>query len=264
MTRLSRSLACSLAALLAAGAASAQDAGAQEASCQPLYLVVAMGDMQGARLMAPVLQRAKVQATFFAGNSPTAEGDSALSSQWGAWWRQIADDGHALALQPWGLPLLRGELPARRGGGFRVTVQAGVLAGHDYTWDKGKYCDALKESDRWMSFYGGRDALPLFHAPGGVITDKLEGAARSCGYAHVPWPANFLSSESAQPGAIVLTHLGVQPGQSGEDAAAALEQLLGGLKERGFCFKTLDQHPDYQPWVKQRGAAKPKAEEAQQ
>ncbi|MBQ9577940.1 MAG: peptidase A8 [Ottowia sp.] len=259
MTRLSRSLACTLAALLAAGAASAQ-----EASCQPLYLVVAMGDMHSARPMAQALQRAKVQATFFAGNSPTAEGDSALSSQWGAWWRELAGAGHAMAVQPWDLPLLRGELPPKRGGGFRVKVQAGVLAGRDYTWDAKQYCRALKESDRWMNFYSGRAALPLFHAPGGVTTDRLEKAARSCGYVHVPWPENFLSSESAQSGAIVLSHLGAQPGQSDEDAAAALEQLLGGLKERGFCFKTLDQHPDYQPWVKQRGAAKPKAEEAQQ
>ena len=251
MSRLFRSLACSLAAVLAAGAAGAQEAAAQEASCQPLYLVFATGDMQGARPMAQVLQRTKVKATFFAGNSPTAEGDSALSRQWGDLWRQLGEDGHALAVQPWDLPLLRGEMPRKRGGGFRVRVQTGVLAGSDYTWDADKYCSALGEADRWMSFYGGRDALPLFHAPGGVVTSKLEKAANACGYAHVPWPEHFISGESVQPGAVVLSHLGAQPGQSAEDAAAAFGQLLDGLKERGYCFKTLDQHPDYQQWVKQ-------------
>lgn len=257
MSRFLRFAVPALAAALAAGAAQSQvksqpKAQEQAEACQPLYLVFATGDMQAARPIAQALQRAKVQATFFAGNSPTgSEGDSALSRDWGDVWRQLGDDGHALAVQPWDLPLLRGEMPRKRGGGFRVKVQAGVLAGSDYTWDAGKYCSALGEADRWMSFYSGRDALPLFHAPGGVITDKLEGAARSCGYAHVPWPEHFISSEGAQPGAIVLSHLGAQPGQSDEDTAKALEQLLGGLKERGFCFKTLDQHPDYQQWVKQ-------------
>lgn len=251
MSRFFRSLACSLTAVLAAGAAGAQEAQAQEAGCQPLYLVFATGDMHSARQMAPVLQRAKVKATFFAGNSPTVEGDSALSRQWGEWWRQIADDGHALAVQPWDLPLLRGDMPARRGGGFRVKVQTGVLAGKDYTWDGDKYCNSLAEADRWMSFYGGRDALPLFHAPGGVMSAKLEKAARACGYAHVPWPENFLNGENAQSGAIVLSHLGAHSGQDGEAAAAAFGKMLEGLQARGFCFKTLDEHPDYQQWVKQ-------------
>ena len=111
-----------------------------------------------------------------------------------------------------------------------------------------------------MSFYSGRPALPLFHAPGGVTTPKLEKAARTCGYEHVPWPAQFFSSENAQPGAILLTHLGAWQGQSDEDAAKSLEQTLEGLKGRGYCFKTLAEHPDYQKWVKQRLAAKPKAE----
>ena len=261
MTRLSRSLACSLAALLAVGAAGAQEANTQEASCQPLYLVVATGDMHNARPMAQALQRAKVQATFFAGNSPTeSAGDPALSRDWGDVWRQLGDDGHALAVQPWDLPLLRGDMPARRGGGFRVKVQTGVLAGKDYTWDGDKYCNSLAEADRWMSFYGGRDALPLFHAPGGVMSAKLEKAARACGYAHVPWPENFLNGENAQSGAIVLSHLGAHSGQDGEAAAAAFGKMLEGLQARGFCFKTLDEHPDYQQWVKQRQAAKSKPE----
>ena len=263
---------CSLAAAcatLTAGLVHAQDA------CQPLYLVFAAGDMHSARQIAPVLQRAQVKATFFAGNSPTEEGDSVLSRQWGEWWRQIANDGHALAVQPWDLPLLRGDLPPKRGGGFRVKVQAGVLAGRDFTWDGDKYCKALKEATEWMSFYGGRDALPLFHAPGGVMTPKLEKVTRACGYAHVSWPAHFIAGdgtsgeealrrafagENVQPGAILLAHMGAWGGQSDEEVVTAFGQLLDGLKERGYCFKTLDEHPDYQQWVKQHAPA-PKAKE---
>lgn len=255
MSRLFRSLACSLVAALTAGAA-----GAQEASCQPLYLMVATGDMHNARQIAQVLQRTKVPATFFAGNSPTDEGEAALSRHWGDWWRQIADDGHAMAVQPWDLPLLRGDLPPRRGGGFLVKVQTGVRAGKDYTWDKDKYCDALDEASRWMNFYSGQDALPLFHAPAGAVSPKLEKVARACGYVHVPWPAHFISAENVQSGATLLTHLGAQPGQSAEDAAKSLTQTLESLKGQGFCFKTLAEHPDYQQWVKQRQAAKSKPE----
>lgn len=273
MSRLFHSAICSLAAACAALAAGA--AHAQEDACQPLYLVFATGDMGNARLMAQVLQRAKVKATFFAANSPTIEeGDAALSREWGEWWRQRADEGHALALQPWDLPLLRGELSARRGGGFRVKVQTGVLAGRDFTWDADKYCKALEETDRWMSFYAGRDALPLFHAPGGVMTPRLEKAARSCGYAHVPWPTRFVAGDGAsgqeilrrafagetvQPGATLLAHMGAWPGQGDEDVMATAE-LLEGLKQRGYCFKTLAEHPDYQQWIKQHP---PKAKAAE-
>jgi hypothetical protein len=29
-----------------------------------------------------------------------------------------------------------------------------------------------------------------------------------------------------------------------------LEPLVTGLKQKGFCFATIDQHPDYREWVK--------------
>ena len=263
MYRLLRTLTLSLAAALAAGAAHAQE-------CQPLYLVFAAGDMHNARLMAQVLSRVQVQATFFAGNSPTKDGDAVLSRTWGDWWRQRADDGHALAVQPWDMPLLRGDLPGKHGGGFRVKLQTGVMAGREFSWDADRYCQALDESAEWLGFYSDRAVLPLFHAPGGVVTPRLDKATRACGYAHVPWPAQFIAGDGAsgeeilrrafeggalQPGAIVLAHLGAWQGQGDEDVMAVAE-LLENAKRRGYCFHTLDKHPDYQQWVARHSTAK--------
>jgi peptidoglycan/xylan/chitin deacetylase (PgdA/CDA1 family) len=46
-------------------------------------------------------------------------------------------------------------------------------------------------------------------------------------------------------GDILLAHLGIW---SRKDpwAPAVLEPLIQGLKEKGFCFATLDTHPSYQ------------------
>ena len=45
-------------------------------------------------------------------------------------------------------------------------------------------------------------------------------------------------------GDILLAHLGIW---SRKDpwAPAVLEPLIMGLKQRGFCFRTLREHPDY-------------------
>ncbi|MGZ5848125.1 MAG: polysaccharide deacetylase, partial [Ramlibacter sp.] len=110
--------------------------------------------------------------------------------------------------------------------------------------------------------------LPLFRAPGGKTSPKLLATARACGWAHVGWaPAGFLgdelSSESVsnaellaralrnvRSGDILLAHLGIW---SRKDpwAPAVLEPLIMGLKERGFCFRTLREHPLYAGWIMQ-------------
>ena len=36
-----------------------------------------------------------------------------------------------------------------------------------------------------------------------------------------------------------------------------LEPLITGLKDKGFCFATLSQHPRYQAWIAQQAAATP-------
>jgi len=51
-----------------------------------------------------------------------------------------------------------------------------------------------------------------------------------------------------RPGDILMAHLGIW---SRKDpwAPAVLEPLITGLQAKGFCFKTLRDHPDYQAWL---------------
>ncbi len=233
-----------------------------------MYLVFSAGDMHNARLMGLLLRRAQVPATLFAGNSPDEEGQSALSRKWGQWWRERAADGHALAVQPWDLPLLRSDLPGRAPS-WRVREQLGVRAGREFTWDAARYCKAIKDASEWLGFYSEATPLPLFHAPGGIASQRLVAAMRQCGYAHVPWPKQMLAGdgtsgeelrrralegEGPAPGSILLTHLGSWPGQGDEDVAV-ISHIISGLKRKGYCFKTLAEHPDYKEWIAARAAA---------
>ena len=112
--------------------------------------------------------------------------------------------------------------------------------------------------------------LPLFRAPGGKHSPALLAAAEACGYKHVGWaPAGFLGDElpsegypnqalldkalrDIRPGDILVAHLGIW---SRHDpwAPAVLEPLIVGLQQRGFCFRTLREHPDYAPWIAAHG-----------
>ena len=96
-------------------------------------------------------------------------------------------------------------------------------------------------------------------------------AAKACGFAHAGWsPAGFLGDElpsdqytnefllkkalrDVQPGDILLAHLGIW---SRKDpwAPAVLEPLITGLQSRGFCFKTLAQHPQYKDWIESQSS----------
>ena len=131
-----------------------------------------------------------------------------------------------------------------------------------------QYCQEISRAADRLKAITGKAPLPLFRAPGGKTSPQLLAAAKSCGYAHVGWsPAGFLGDElpsekysnkallqkalrSIRPGDILLAHLGIW---SRKDpwAPANLEPLIVGLKERGFCFRTLRDHPDYRNWIAQ-------------
>jgi peptidoglycan/xylan/chitin deacetylase (PgdA/CDA1 family) len=53
-------------------------------------------------------------------------------------------------------------------------------------------------------------------------------------------------------GDVLLAHLGIW---SRKDAwaPAVLEPLIEGLKAKGFCFRTLRDHPGYRDWIAQHG-----------
>lgn len=244
------------------GAAQAQQAQpAQAAACKPLYLVFELGDMRTAQLTAITLQQTRTPATFLVSDTPAVApggqevSTSALSRQWAPWWQARGQEGHAFAVQPLDLPQWRGDLPGRVPS-FRMRMQHGGLAGREFTWDGAKYCASLNASAERVEHYAGKPALPLFHAPGGKTSARLLQTAQGCGFKHVSLPAQLFAgdavsgeallkrAQSVQEGDILLSHLGAWPGQD-PAAATALAPLLQNLKSRGYCFKTLDQHPQY-------------------
>lgn len=253
------------AALGVAACALSAGAAAQNACEKPVYLTLDTGHMGVAPLVAEVLQRQKVQATFFGAAERTqTEGDS-LDNHWAAWWKARAAEGHEFASHTYDHVYWRGDdksvVPR-----FRVRPSAGAFAGREFTWSAAQYCENIAKAADRLAFITGKKPLPLFRAPGGKTSPKLLAAVRECGYAHVGWsPAGFLGDElpsetfpndkllaqaldRIRPGDILLAHLGIW---SRKDpwAPANLEPLIVGLKQKGFCFQTLRQHPDYRAWI---------------
>lgn len=239
---------------------------------KPLYLTFDTGHMGVAELIAEVLQRQQVRATFFAAQERSRVGDGSLGEHWAPWWRARAAEGHEFASHTldhvyWRADVT-GEGSATR---FRVRPSAGEQEGRELVWDAAQYCAQIQAAADRLQQLTGRPVLPLFRAPGGKTSPALLAAARDCGYAHVGWaPAGFLGDElpserysndallkralhDIRSGDILMAHLGIW---SRKDpwAPNVLEPLLMGLKARGFCFRTLSEHPDYRGWIAARRA----------
>lgn len=250
-----------------AAALGASSAGARAQDCgKPVYLTFDTGHMGVAQLVAQVLQRHQVPVTFFAANERTQQGDGSLGEHWAPWWKARAAEGHEFASHTWDHVYWRADLP---GGQFRVRASAGPDAGRDQVWGAPQYCAEIARSAQRLQQITGRAPLPLFRAPGGKTSPRLLAAARACGWQHVGWsPAGFLGDELSsdkvsnaellaralrdiRSGDILLAHLGIWSRQD-PWAPAVLEPLVAGLLERGFCFRTLRQHPQYTGWIAQK------------
>lgn len=258
-----RRVATGFAALAFAGAALAQDC------AKPLYLTFDTGHMAVAPLIADVLARQHVRVTFFAANEPTKTGDGSLGTEWAAWWKARAAEGHEFASHTYDHVYWRADLPGDPPR-FKVRPSAGPQEGHEIVFTAQQYCDEIAKSATRLEAIIGRKPLPLFRAPGGKTSPKLLAAMRSCGWAHVGWPpAGFLGDElpsdkypnsqllakalgDIRSGDILVAHLGIWSRQD-PWAPAVLEPLIVGLKERGFCFRTLREHPAYRDWIAQHG-----------
>lgn len=233
-------------------------AGAHAACSQPVYLTIDTGHMGVAPLIAEVLKRQQVQATFFLADEATQQGGSSLDDHWAPWWKARAAEGHAFGSHTFDHVYWLADRP----GGFRMRPSAGPLAGKARDWTSAEYCAELKRpAERFRQMTGERMAA-LFRAPGGKTSPALLAAATACGFTHVPWSqAGFLGDElpserypnallleralrDVRAGDILLAHLGIW---SRKDpwAPAVLEPLIEGLKARGFCFATLREHPVY-------------------
>ena len=244
------------------------------AACKPVYLTLDTGHMEVAPLIADVLNRHQVKATFFAANERTQTGDGSLGAHWAPWWKARAAEGHEFASHTFDHTYWRADVPAAPGAPqqFLVRPSAGPSEGREFIWSAAQYCAELGRASARLKDITGRQPLPLFRAPGGKTSLQLLAAARSCGYAHVGWsPAGFLGDElpsakhpnsvllnkalqGVRPGDVLVAHLGIWSRQD-PWAPAVLEPLITGLKAQGFCFKTLRDHPRYQGWIETHALA---------
>ncbi len=238
-----------------------------EAQCsQPVYLTFDTGHMGIAPLVAEVLARQKVLATFFLANEATLTGGTSLDDVWAPWWKSMAQSGHAFATHTYDHVYW---LSDSTNGRFKLRPTSGAEAKRTREWTSQEYCaDLARAGDRFETMTG-RKMLPLFRAPGGKTSPSLLQTAASCGYAHAGWaPAGFLGDElsseqypnaallerslrNIRAGDILMAHLGIW---SRKDpwAPAVLEPLIEGLKKKGFCFATLETHPGYRGWIQAR------------
>lgn len=258
-----RRVAASLLVLLAA---TTLPAGAAECG-KPVYLTFDTGHMEIAPFVAQVLARQQVKVTFFAANEPTKVGNGSLGDHWAPWWKARAAEGHEFASHTWDHVYWRADVPGEPPR-FRMRPSAGPDEGREQTWTAAQYCEQIARSAARLEEITGKAPLPIFRAPGGKTSPRLLAQARACGWAHAGWaPAGFLGDElpsetvsnaellaralrNVRSGDILLAHLGIW---SRKDpwAPAVLEPLIVGLKDRGFCFRTLREHPQYAGWIAQ-------------
>ncbi|WP_324644742.1 polysaccharide deacetylase family protein [Pseudarthrobacter sp. LT1] len=104
----------------------------------------------------------------------------------------------------------------------------------------------------------GGDPLPFFRFPFGARDSRTTADVNGAGYAAVRWTVDTLGWQgtmngtrgpdfivqrvmaSAQPGEIVLMHLGSNPDDGSTLDAAALPQVISQLRAAGYGFVTLD------------------------
>jgi peptidoglycan/xylan/chitin deacetylase (PgdA/CDA1 family) len=240
-------------------------------SCdKPVYLTLDTGHMEVAPFMADVLNKHQVKVTFFVANEKTKDGGGSLDNNWGQrFWAARGKEGHEFASHTWDHVYWRSDMRGIEPR-FVVRPSQGAFADRSFTWEPKKYCEQIVQARDRIEYFTGKKALPLFRAPGGKTSAKFLAATEACGYKHVGWAlAGFLGdelpSESApndallkkalttiQSGDILVAHLGIW---SRKDpwAPAVLEPLIVGLKERGFCFATLREHPSYKAWIAAHG-----------
>jgi len=245
---------------LAAGLAQAAAAACE----RPVYLSFDTGHMGVAPLVAEVLQRHGVKATFFLANERTQAGGSSLDETWAPWWKARAAEGHAFGSHTWDHDSWVADVP----GGLRLKPSQGPQAGKARTLTPAQYCAELDKPALRLQAMTGQRMGAIFRAPGGKTSPALLQAAAACGWTHVGWaPAGFLGDElpsdkypnaqllqralrDIREGDVLVAHLGIWSRQDAL-APAVLEPLIKGLQAKGLCFATLREHPQFGAAAKQ-------------
>ncbi len=226
----------------------------REAGCRgTVHLTIDTGWMDQAEHIAQVMRRHGVRATLFVADERTYRGDTALSDSWAPFWRARAAEGHSFAshtLRHW---YFRGDVGTT---GVRY-VPWGAREG--VVLDRDGLCAELRAVDDRLRAMTGKGVEPIWRAPGGRTTPNALAFARSCGFEHVGWTANgFLGDElpadrypnrtlldralrSIRDGEVLVMHWGIR--SRSEPFALIFEDLIVGLKARGFCFEPLTAPP---------------------
>jgi len=216
------------------------------------YLTIDTGWMDTAEDIAAVMRKHAVQATLFIADERTWRGDTTLSEAWAPFWRARVAEGHAFGthtLRHW---YFRGDV----GQAVRYVpwgAREGVLL------DRAALCAELDAPSERLRAMTGRGVDPIWRAPGGKTTPNALAFARACGYAHVGWTGNgFLGDElpsdrypndallrrtlaSIRDGEVLMMHWGIRSRR--QKYALVFEELVVGLKQRGFGFATLTAPP---------------------
>ena len=259
-------LCAALLTLLSFAPAALAAAGTRAACTGTIYLSFDTGSQSQAELIARTLKRHAIKATFFLANEKTVDGNYSLDPAWAPYWKARVAEGHAFGSHTFDHVYVQRDLEDGR---IEVKPQFGVNAGKRLAWTANEYCSELKRVDQRFFTLTGTHLDPLWRAPGGRLTPQLQAAGAACGLAHARWAeAGFsgdeLSSEKApnsvllkraldglRDGDIFVAHLGIW---SRKDpwAPAVLEPLISGLEQKGFCFATLREHPDYRAMFRQK------------
>jgi peptidoglycan/xylan/chitin deacetylase (PgdA/CDA1 family) len=249
-----RCVVSALAASVGLGFASAEArTQAGEACRATVYLTFDTGHMEPAEAMRDILRKHGVKATFFIANEKTKRGDQSLAASWAPYWRSLVADGHAFGSHTWRHWYFRGDPSA-------TTVNYVAWSGQSReVLDAEAFCRELRAPEVAFKAMTGNSLSPIWRAPGGKLTPNAVRFAKQCGFEHVGWSdAGFSGDElpsdqypsdrliarqlrDIKDGDILLWHLGIW---SRKDALwPRLDDLITGLKQRGFCFARITDRP---------------------
>lgn len=232
---------------------------ADDCSGGTIYLTFDTGSQSQAQLIADVLNKYHIKATFFLANEKTTRGDWSLDPSWAAFWKARVAEGHAFGSHTFDHVYYKGD---GAGGSILVRPQFGAQAGHKLRWTPAQYCSEIGRVDQRFRQLTGHHLDPIWRAPGGHTSARTIAAAKACGYTHFGWsPAGFSGDETSsttfpnalllkralaklKDGDIFLAHMGIWSRQD-PWAPADLEPLIVGLKQKHRCFATLREHPDF-------------------
>ena len=218
--------------------------------------------MRDAQIIADFLKSRHVKATFFLANEKTTRGDFALDDTWASFWSTLAQEEHLFGSHTW----RHGKILPGDSNHIQYKPQFGGGAGQSLSLSTKAFCQELEAVNTQFKRMTGKSLSPLWRAPGGRTTPLALSSASICGYQHVGWDeAGFLGDElnstqypnsalsaralkNIRSGDILMAHLGIWSRQ--EKFFPALKNIVVGLQDQGFCFKTIDQHPNYQPLFK--------------